>query len=94
MNFKFLNLVLGQEYNKSKESFERLKSIYVPTRFLENSRGGIDVYLPDLKQAFSLEELVAQIFRYIKSLSTAHLGEEVNDAVIAVRNSLFFQKNC
>jgi hypothetical protein len=64
--FQLLNLIAGEKFSSSKENFERFKSLYIPTKFLENKRGFIDVKVGDSNESYSLEELLGLRMNLLK----------------------------
>jgi hypothetical protein len=69
--FQLLNLISGEKFSSSKEHFERFKSLYIPTKFLENKRGFIDVQVGNSKESYSLEELLG-LRKYSLNLSNGY----------------------
>ena len=80
--FMLLNLINGLKFKESKEEFKRFESLYIPTKFLENSRGLIDIKIGESNDTYSTEELLAMILTYIKTISKNSIGFDVVDCVI------------
>eukprot|EP01080_Neovahlkampfia_damariscottae_P005139 gene5139-8745_t len=80
--FMLLNTLNGVKFKEAKDEFNRFKSLYIPTQFLENSRGLIDVKVGDSNDIYTTEELLAMILTYVRSIAKNSVGFDVVDCVI------------
>ncbi|KAL0491806.1 HSP70 [Acrasis kona] len=81
MMFRYLQTVLAEPEGAATD---RLKSLYIPTKFEKNERGSVDVVFRDGTTKYSVEALFGMIFKYIKELSKDSARSAVTDVVITV----------
>lgn len=79
-------LLAGRAYNDS--AFQnRLREWMYPYNLTENARGGIDITV-DGNITLSGEELLAQIFSLVSTMTAAHINQSATGLVIAVPDNL------
>jgi len=81
MMFRYLQTVIAEPEGAATD---RLKALYMPTKFETNARGTVDVVFRDGKTKYSVEELFGMIFKYIKELSKESARSVVTDVVITI----------
>ncbi len=70
---------MGRRYDEVIEEIKR-----VPYKVVRGKNDRVEVYIPELGQNLTPEEISAKILAYLKRAAEEFLGEEVTDAVITV----------
>ena len=70
---------MGRRYDEVLEEIKR-----VPYKVVRGKNDRVEVYIPELGQNLTPEEISAKILAYLKKAAEEFLGEEVTDAVITV----------
>lgn len=88
---KNLNLLIGKSYDQSAEAVrQQFQDLKIPIEFVKNEeRGTIDIQVKSedknaAPSIYSVEELFAMIFKYIKQLASDSAKAPVYDCVITV----------
>jgi molecular chaperone DnaK (HSP70) len=76
--FKFYSTNLGK--NKT-HALSRIRSLFISTNLVEE-KGRLKIVSE--KENYSIEELMAMIFEYIKQLTAAQVGTPINECVITI----------
>lgn len=70
---------MGRRYDEVLEEIKR-----VPYKVVRGQNDRVEIYIPELGQNLTPEEISAKILAYLKKAAEEYLGEEVTDAVITV----------